>query len=143
MRLFTLIVVLLVHVSVCLSQTNQETHLVMGVGISGIGGDESTPIGYLFSYGLVKGKVGFINSIGYSENDIVPIVRSATFTVQPVFEVTESFYLGFGPQLKTTLFGLMNLSYYSSANLRLGDQFMATVAYSRFDKLSFSLHLLF
>jgi hypothetical protein len=135
--------VFLLHVSVCLSQANKETHLVMGVGISGIGGDESTPIGYLFSYGLIKGKVGFINSIGYSENDVVPIVRSATFTVQPVFEVTESFYLGFGPQLKTTFLGLMNLSYYSSANLRLGDQFMVTVAYSRFDKLGFNLQLLF
>ena len=134
---------IVVLVQLAPAQSSHDVHIVFGGGISGIGGDESIPIGFLMTYGLLREDFGFINSIGYSENDDVPIIRSATFTVHPVVRLADHFLIGVGPQLKITILGLMNVRYLVSGNLQIGDQFMFSLNYSRFDKLGVTMQVLF
>jgi hypothetical protein len=143
MRFPILLALILVHVQLTPAQSTQDIHFVFGGGITGIGGDESIPIGFVMTYGMLRGDFGFVNSIGYSENDAVPMIRSATFTIHPVFRVSDNFLVGVGPQLKTTLLGLMGVSYVVSGNLQIGDQFMFSLNYSRFDKLGATIQVLF
>ena len=119
--------------------------LFFGVGLTGITSEQAIPTGYSVAFGVIKNRLGFSGTFGYSESELTLIsrLRSITVLTQPLARIKENFYLGFGPQLRITTLVPVDMGYAISTNLKAADIIMLSISWSSFDAFGLSANLLF